>query len=298
VSLTRLLGIARQCRDLDETARFYCEGCGFTEGDAAAPDDLLMPLLRPAAWALSERHWLWRGDQPLLLVHAPADARPAPDPLPGCNLAFQHIALVTRDIGTDHARCLAHGARPLGALKPQKLPPESGGVTAFKAGDPEGHPFELLAFPPGRDTPATRGGIDHSALSVRDGAANVAYYTDLLGLDCSGHQINRGPEQERLDGLDAVQVKVITLHPAGHPAPHVELLAYQHPAPISADVPLQPGDIAADHLLFLASGLDRLATALEQHGHPPHAHIGDPAAPIGIATRDPDGHHLVILADD
>lgn len=298
MSLTRLLGIARQCRDLDATVRFYCEGCGFTEGDPAAPDELLMPLLRPAARALPERRWLWRGEQPLLLVQAPANARHAPDPLTGCNLAFQHIALVTRDIDADHARCLAHGARLLGALKPQKLPPESGGVTAFKARDPEGHPFELLAFPPGRDTPATRGGIDHSALSVRDGAANVAYYTDLMGLDCSDRQINRGPEQERLDGLDAVQVMVITLHPAEHPAPHVELLAYQHPVPTSADVPLQPGDIAADHLLFLARGLGRLTTVLEYKGHSPHAHIGDPAAPVGIATRDPDGHHLILLADD
>lgn len=298
MSVTRLLGIARNCRDLDATSAFYRHACGFVDGQPAASDEVLMPLLRPAVEQMPARCWLWRGRQPLLLVQAPADARPVPDALPGCNLAFQHIALVTEDIATDHARWLEHSVRPISSHGPQQLPPESGGVSAFKGYDPDGHPIELLSFPSHQSPAATRGGIDHSAISVRDSAGSIAFYRDLLGLDCVARQINQGVEQDRLDGLTEAQVEVVALNPRGSPAPHVELLAYRQPTPTVPDTSPDPGDIAADHLLFLATELEQLATRLGDVGYPISVRCEDRGEPARIATRDPDGHYLVILSAD
>ena len=50
-----------------------------------------------------------------------------------------------------YARLSAHaGWTTISTDGPQLLPASSGGVTAYKFRDPEGHPLELIAFPPGR----------------------------------------------------------------------------------------------------------------------------------------------------
>ena len=71
---------------------------------------------------------------------------------------------------------------------PQVLPASSGGVTAYKFRDPEGHPLELLAFPPDaiparwQKVSATGClGIDHSAISVVDTDQSIKFY-ERLGL--------------------------------------------------------------------------------------------------------------------
>ena len=296
MSVTRLLGIARNCRDLDAACDFYRDACGFVDGEPAVPDKALMRLLRPGVEPMPARRWLWRGRQPLLLIDAPPHARPAPHPFLGNDLAFQHIALVTDDICADHTRWLQEGGRRISRNGPEQLPPESGGVTAFKGYDPDGHPIELLSFPTDKGSPATRGGIDHSAISVGNSAASVAFYQDLLGLDCTGCQINRGAEQDRLDGLADVQVEVIALHPRDPPAPHVELLAYLEPPPKSPDAPSAPGDIAADHLLFLATELEPIVSRLDAGGHPTRARVEVEGRLTGVATSDPDGHRSIILS--
>jgi catechol 2,3-dioxygenase-like lactoylglutathione lyase family enzyme len=154
---------------------------------------------------------------------------------------------------------------------------QSGGVTAFKFRDPEGHPLELLSFRR-NDTPlkwrVAQGGapclgIDQSAISVSDTAASVGFY-EALGLSVSTNSRNVGPEQDALDGLAHVTVDVAGLAPPS-PAPHVELLSYpgETPAPPEA---LRANDIAATQLVFESA---------------------DTSAPFGLT--DPDGHHLMIF---
>ena len=92
------------------------------------------------------------------------------------------------------------------------LPPNTGSVTAFKFRDPEGHPLELIRFRRrrarlfGKRMPG-KGilGYDHTAISVMDVERSTAFYTDLLGFHVGGRSLNRGPEQDRLDGLTGVK---------------------------------------------------------------------------------------------
>jgi catechol 2,3-dioxygenase-like lactoylglutathione lyase family enzyme len=81
------------------------------------------------------------------------------------------------------------------------LPATSGGVSAFKFRDPEGHPLELIAVPPGAVPPQWRMasqnvclGIDHSAISVSSTATSIDFY-ESLGLDRGGGSLNVGREQ-------------------------------------------------------------------------------------------------------
>jgi hypothetical protein len=89
----------------------------------------------------------WRRDDRAPRVHRAWRA------IPGryrCDdLRFKHIAIVVADMESAYLRLRAcQGWTAITRPAPQRLPANSGGVTASKFRDPEGHPLELLAFPP------------------------------------------------------------------------------------------------------------------------------------------------------
>ncbi len=234
------------------------------------------------------------GAQHIELLQPAAPGRSYPASLPGCDVRFQHFAIVVDDM----ARAYAHLSRVGGWTSisthgPQRLPASSGGVMAFKFRDPDGHPLELLSFASATAQAATvqagaEGavaavtpfrGIDHSAISVADSARSIAFY-EALGLRVGARSINQGLEQQRLDGLEAVQVEVVALDPRQVP-PHVELLCYHTPAarageaasggtPTAGD--LSCNDVAATRLVFESEKT---------------------AAPVRHLL-DPDGHRLIV----
>lgn len=92
----------------------------------------------------------------------------------------------------------------------------------------------MLQFPAAHMPDAWRGkrakagqiglGIDHSAVSVGDVAASTAFYAGF-GATIGSRSHNAGPEQQRLDDLQNVQVVVVPMQPV-HAPPHLELLGY------------------------------------------------------------------------
>ena len=218
---------------------------------------------------------------------AACEGRPYPDVVPGWSPLFQHFAITTTDMAAAMARLgRTQSWTPISQGGPQRLPANTGGVTAFKFRDPEGHPVELIAFPnEGAGTPPR---IDHSALSVADTVTSVAFY-EALDLLVGARSLNRGPEQDRLDGLDGAEVEVTALaFPGG--GPHVELLCYRGDYPRAAVLP-GPGDVGATRLMWSAPrDLDSLAKAIAEH-------IVSYDRMGGILLiRDPDGHLLELTA--
>ena len=248
--VVRLVRVALNVSDLRAACAFYLDALGF-ELDGAEGE---------AVGLAGRSQVLRRGGQRLELTVPAEPGAPYPEDTCANDLWFQHCALVTDDIAAAHARVAAFGIRAFSHGGPVTLP---GGVAAWKFRDPEGHPLELIQFP--RPDPATRGGIDHSAISVADAERSVRFYGEL-GLSVGSRQVNAGPAQDALDGLDGVTADVVALLPA-EPAPHVELLGYRHPPGRRA--PLRPGDRAATRLVFAA----------------------DVAEPVLMS--DPDGHWLV-----
>ena len=251
-----LTGLVRPVRDLARAEAFYTAVLGFTDAPGAAA---LHPLLAEA-WDVvpGPCACLRLGECTLLLASCDSLA-PAPDD-GADDRRFQHFAIVVPDIAAAWARLSAAGpVHPIGRGGPQALPAASGGATAVKFRDPDGHPVEWLAFAGGNGPPA---GIDHSAITVADADASIAFYATHMGLRCTARQVNHGPEQARLDGMtEPVVVDVVALKPAGG-SPHLELLGYR-PARPAAPRPAGPRTTT----LWSAAGAPALRTDPDGHLH-------------------------------
>jgi catechol 2,3-dioxygenase-like lactoylglutathione lyase family enzyme len=225
------------------------------------------------------------GDERIELLEFDRPGEPYPKDTSSSDLIFQHFAIVVTDIDKAYQRLRTVGGwTAISRDGPQRLPKTSGGVSAFKFRDPDGHPIELLAFPddrvPARWTRFGRDlylGIDHSALSISDSAVSIAFYKGL-GFCVSETSLNRGPEQARLDGMCEPQVEVTALT-LSQATPHIELLSYRFVIH-ERGIVLRNNDVASTRLVLEA---DYLSSADE-----------DTSGPRSLL--DPDGHHLLLVS--
>jgi catechol 2,3-dioxygenase-like lactoylglutathione lyase family enzyme len=240
------------------------------------------------------------GDQIIRLISAPPDSRSYPADVAGWSPLFQHIAIVVGDMDRACAHlCTIPGWKPISTSGPQTLPISSGGVSAFKFRDPEGHPLELIAFPPGAVPPqwqvASQNvclGIDHSAVSVSSTATSIAFY-ESLGLVSSGGSLNVGREQSMLDDVSDAVVEVTALSPA-QATPHVELLCYQ--GDFDRRVPAQDvNDVAATRLVLTVESRATLDAICSRHSSALVSGPGSGENNLSRALlRDPDGHLICL----
>ena len=282
-SICRIARFSLTTAGVDRLGAFYERALGFRrlafESYSGAEFENVMGVAGGASGLA-----LGLGEQVVELLEFASPGRPYPRDAASSDISFQHLAIVVADMRAAYAKLLAvAGWSAITEGGPQRLPESSGGVTAFKFRDPDGHPLELLAFPPGRSPPPWREesgagaclGIDHSAISVADSARSTAFY-EALGFEVSSRSHNHGPEQARLDGLGAPDVEVTGLSPR-QATPHIELLCYRSRARAES-VRLRNNDIAAARLVLEAAAL-------------PPAGAG---ARVRRSLFDPDGHHLLI----
>ncbi len=273
MTVARIARFSLTSADPARLSRFYVDAFGFVPGPA-----LHQPATPYGVPGQATIHRLRLGAQEIELVGFEQDGAPYPAGSTSHDAWFQHLALVTSDMGAAHDRLSRlEGWHDISRDGPVTLPESSGGVTAFKFRDPEGHPLELLAFPSGRAPAAWLGrpnattclGIDHSAIVVADEVPSLAFYAGL-GLSLSARSSNQGPAQVRLDDAPEVVVGVLGLDPPAAP-PHLELLAYRNP-------PVRPGsagaaDIACTRTLMVAA---------------------DASEPPRL-LHDPDGHRVMLV---
>jgi len=178
-------------------------------------------------------------------------------------------------------------------------------MVVFYFCDPDGHPLELLYFPPGQGRPIwhqqarddTFLGIDHSAIGISDTSVSLAFYADILGMTQEYATTNRGPAQEALDGTFNAVVRITGLRPIAPDGPGIELLDYRTPPtgrPAPADT--ASNDLVHIHLSLRVDALEQEVQSLDGH----RARFVSP----GIVTlkdgrraamvRDPDGHALLL----
>jgi catechol 2,3-dioxygenase-like lactoylglutathione lyase family enzyme len=289
IKVSQLLQVQLCCASARQTAEFYEEALGFRRiGVEHLSDAHVHKSFGIGGSAL--RITLALGAQRIILVQfVDQPGQPYPRDAGSSDLIFQHFAIVASDMAA--AMTQLQGTTdwtPITRGGPQTLPKSSGGVTAFKFRDPEGHPLELLAFPAENIPNQWQGkmgdgispfrGIDHSAISVSDIQDSIAFY-DMLGLSVLNRSVNEGPEQARLDNLDQPLVEVTAMAAAGNATPHLELLCYREPGKRSK-CDLNANDVAATCLLFGAS--DR-TTAGDAH-----------TSPVRY-LQDPDGHRLAFV---
>ena len=244
----RLKHVCRNVADLARAVQFYREALQFELVDAVRCDD-------KASGARMARMQLGRQYLELIAYDWPGVSYPsrrsAADPW------FQHLAIVVKDMPAAYAQLCRHTFEPISHEGPQALPPGSGSVSAFKFRDPDGHPLELIHFPAGTGDPCWQHaaglflGVDHTALVATDLQRSLAFYC-RLGFHIVSRSRNRGPEQDRLDGLSDTDVEVVGLAAAVNKPPRLELLCYRGRP--TAEFGMAPDDLAADRTVIEVQG--------------------------------------------
>lgn len=299
----RLRRVELVVADLESAERFYSESFGFTQVSKRIDEGAAYAKLLGLECARTRTTLLQLGSNQLALTSYASRGRDYPRGSTAADLWFQHFAIVVRDANTAYNLLRQSGRMiPISANGPERLPPNTGSVTAYKLRDPEGHPIELSEFPPGvgatrwhgADTGKNCLGIDHSAISVANVSRSIDFYRDVLGMKAAFQSVNRGPEQDRLDGRSSEGVDIVALHACDEGSAHIELLGY-HPAGRSGAL-CGPNDIAATKLSLqvedLAHAVARLRAADVSFVSPGVVAL-DSGQKMAL-VRDPDGHLLFL----
>ncbi|HSB13892.1 MAG TPA: VOC family protein, partial [Bryobacteraceae bacterium] len=174
--VTAVDSIGLTVSDLDRSVEFYAKVLSFekvSEGEVAGEDfehlhGVFGLRLRTARMRL--------GDEFIELTEYLAPrGRPAPADARSNDRWFQYIAIIVSDMHKAY-QWLRQNKVQHSSPGPQRLPDwnrNAGGIEAFYFRDPDGHPLEILAFPPDKGDPKWRRsadklflGIDHTAIVV------------------------------------------------------------------------------------------------------------------------------------
>jgi catechol 2,3-dioxygenase-like lactoylglutathione lyase family enzyme len=219
---------------------------------------------------------------------------------------FQHIAIIVNDMDQAYLWLRRHKVQHV-SPDPQRLPdwnPNAAGIRAFYFMDPDGHPLEILQFPPDkgdarwhRPSDSVFLGIDHTAIVVGDTEQSLRFYRDVLGMKVVGRSENWGPEQERLNNVPGASLRITTLRAASGPA--VEFLEYRDPRDGRSPAPeIRSNDLAHWYTILITREAPATARALRaaRFGFVSPDVISIPEGTLGFRQgfllKDPDGHGM------
>ncbi|HLK21374.1 MAG TPA: VOC family protein [Bryobacteraceae bacterium] len=291
--------------DLDRSVEFYSKVLTFEKVSEVEVDGEPYEHLE-GVFGLRMRIARMRlGDEYIELTEFLAPkGRPAPVDSKSNDTWFQHVAIITTDMDAAYQRLRRFHAQHASS-GPQRLPDwnkNAGGIRAFYFRDPDGHPLEVLAFPPGKGNAKWHRasdelflGIDHTAIVVSDTAASLRFYRDTLGFEVSGESENYGTEQEHLNNVFGARLHITSLRAASGPG--VEFLEYLAPS----DGRLYPKDEKPNDLVHWQT---RVRAANPQEALARLRLAGAPLISSGLVelkpgrsaiVRDPDGHAVEIF---
>ena len=250
------------------------------------------------------------GDESIELVQFLApEGRPVPVDSRSNDLWFQHIAIIVSDMDRAYQILRANNVQHASS-GPQRLPDwnkNAGGIKAFYFKDPDGHPVEILQFPPDKGISKWHRlngelflGIDHTAIAVSSTSESLRFYRDLLGLRVTGESENYGTEQEHLNNVFGARLRITALRsPAG---PGIELLEYLAPRdgrPYPQDE--RSNDLVHRQIELEIDDASSAATALQVKMirliSPGDVTLTEANLPFseGVTARDPDGHAVALV---
>jgi catechol 2,3-dioxygenase-like lactoylglutathione lyase family enzyme len=281
---------------------FYREALGFrtvAHGNLASPgEERLLGLAQPAKTLTMQL-----GNEQIQFMAFSKRGRPYPADSLSPDLWFQHFAIVVTDIDAAYARLRRSHFHPISLEGPQTLPESNGRVRAFKFRDPDGHPLELLYFPPGQGRSVWSGpgeitrGIDHTAIGVSNTTTSTDFYGKLMGMHVSYEVVNLGIAQEKLDDTFDAMVRITGFRPDSANGPGIELLDYRAPSTgRRARDDARANDLWHVETVMRVEALDATVASLTREGV---RFVSPGIVPLtngkrAASVRDPDGHVIVI----
>jgi catechol 2,3-dioxygenase-like lactoylglutathione lyase family enzyme len=295
--------------DLDRAVAFYSNVLTFkkvSEGYEESADYQELESV-PGAKARVVRMRLGNGFIDLTQYLTPKGKQIPPDSVSN-DLWFQHLAIVVSNMEKAYERLRQNGVVAI-SDRPQRLPKwnlEAADIEAFYFKDPDGHPLELLHFPPGKGDPEWHGktdklflGIDHTAIAASNTDKSLIFYR-RLGFRERGHSLNYGIEQERLSGVAGARVRITSLR--GRAGPGIELLEYESPQtgrPMPTDE--RANDLVHHQTVLVMSDLESateaLCTARVRFVSAGTICDRQPTSSSRrrVMVRDPDGHVMELV---
>jgi catechol 2,3-dioxygenase-like lactoylglutathione lyase family enzyme len=307
LAVSRVDTVGFTVADMDRSIAFYTDVLSFSKRSDVEVTGRKYELLSGLFGANARIVRLALGDEEIELTEYRAPrGRPIPADFRANDRAFQHVAIIVRDMALGYRLLRQHGVEHA-STGPQRLPewnPNASGIEAFYFRDPDRHFLEVLHFPEGkglakwhRASPAVFLGIDHTAIVVADTNTSLAFYRDTLGFSIAGESENYDVEQEHLNNVFGARLRITALRAAAGPG--IELLEYLAPAdgrPAPED--LRANDIAHWQTTLAVDSLDSVLPLARAHKvrlvSP--GPVGLSAASLGFRsgalTRDPDGHGM------
>ncbi len=308
--ITAVAMVGLTVSDMDRALEFYTKVLPFeVESDVEVAGDAYEQLqgvfgvrMRVARLKLGEEHLQ-------LMDYLAPEGRPAPVDSRSNDRWFQHIAIIVSDMDSAYHWLRRHKVQHA-STGPQLLPktiPNAAGIRAFYFKDPDGHPLEILQFPPDKGDPKWHQaagrlflGIDHTAIVVQSTEKSLRFYRDLLGLRVVGESHNFGTEQAHLNNVPGAQLRITGLRAASGPG--IEFLEYLAPRdgrPMPADV--RANDLIHWQTTVVPGDLDKEAEQLRL-GRTRFISPGvveTSGTELGFArallVRDPDGHVIQLI---
>lgn len=303
--------VALTVSDADRSLRFYRDVLTFRVTSDRIATGAEWEVLTGVTGARIRLVDLSLGDERLQLMQfLGSPGRAAPANMQSNDRWFQHVAIIVRNMDSAYARLAAAGVvhvSPAPQTLPETIPPAAG-IRAFYFRDPDGHPLEILAFPPDKGAAkwhAPSGalflGIDHTAIVVWNTERSRAFYAAMLGLEVKGESMNFGPEQERLNNVAGARLHITGLRAGAGPG--VEFLDYRAPRtgrPYPAGE--RPSDLAHWQTRIVVDDVDEALEVARAQGVRVVSRAPatlDPAVTgyrRAVLVRDPDGHAVELVA--
>jgi catechol 2,3-dioxygenase-like lactoylglutathione lyase family enzyme len=291
--------------DMERSLEFYTSVLDF---EKVSDDEVLGPAYEQLNGVFGARLRVVRlrlGDEYLQLTEYLAPkGRPIPLDSRSNDRWFQHVAIIVSDMDRAYERLRRFKVQHA-STAPQLLPPtipQAAGIRAFYFKDPDGHPLEVLRFPPDKGDPKWHRpgdrlflGIDHTAIVVRNTRASIAFYRDVLGFRVAGESLNFGTEQEHLNNVQGARLQITGLRAARGPG--IEFLEYLAPTDGRAyPSDAHPNDVVHWQTTLLVPDAEAAAAVVRRGRFRllSQAPVELPDAALGfregILVRDPDGH--------
>jgi len=314
--VTRVDSIGFTVSDMDRAVDFYTRVLSFSKTADVEVAGRSYELLSGLFGARARIVRLALGDEQIELTEYTAPrGRPIPFDTRPNDRAFQHVAIIVRDMAQAYERLRSLGVEHA-STSPQRLPEwnrNAGGIEAFYFRDPDRHFLEVLHFPAGKGREKWHAagnalfmGIDHTAIVVNDTVASLSFYRNTLGLAVAGESENFDVEQEHLNNVFGARLRITALRAAAGPG--IELLEYLAPRDgRAAPDDLRANDVAHWQTTLVTDSLEGLLPLARSHrialvSPGPVAVGGVNGADrtslgfhSGALTRDPDGHGMRVV---
>jgi catechol 2,3-dioxygenase-like lactoylglutathione lyase family enzyme len=302
-------GFTLTVSDLDKSVAFYEQALGFTKVSERVVSDRDLDYLTGVFGTRIRSARLQLGQE---FVELEQYLAPKGEPIPldsrSNDLWFQHFAVVVSDMERAYEHIAKFGVGSISSA-PQTIPESNqaaADIKAYKFRSPDGHPLELLYFPPDKGSARWQDksrlflGIDHSAIAVSDTDRAAAFWRDLVGLKVAGGSLNTGATQEQLDNAFGAVVRITGLRPQAEESPGLEFLQYLTPSGgRPAPLRLRPNDLVATRTVVEVDDLHALADKLQAANvtfiSPRVVEVRGMPWRRGLMVKDPDGHAVLLV---